>query len=105
MRWLGPWSASSGAQSRPSANPPPRRTTVATASRSRLFRDHVLKAGPGKYGEDAVVQREEREVAARVAGDRRAGAADEHRERNREEEHREQQLARPSADRHRRKQH
>src|SRR5918996_5616512 len=94
MRWLAPWSASSGAQRSASATPPPSSTRVARASRTpRLFHDDVLKSGPGKYGEDGVVQAQEAEVARGIVGHRRADAADHDRDRERQEEQGQQQLA------------
>src|SRR5215210_7509483 len=104
MRWLGPWSASSGAQSSPSATPPPRRRTVDDARSRRLFGDDVLKAGPRKYGEDAVVQGQEGQVAAGVFGNRCSDASDQHRQRDGQKEDGQQELARPRSDRHRREQ-
>src|SRR5918999_1154626 len=94
MRWLGPWSASSGAQKSASATPPPSSSTASAAKRiPLLFDDDVLKGGPGKYREDGVVESEEAQVAARVVRDGRAHAADDDRDREREEEERQQQLA------------
>src|ERR671922_1574157 len=96
MRWLGPWSASSGAQRSASATPPPSSRRVVRASRTpRLFHDDVLKSGPGKYGEDGVVQAQEAEVAGGIVGHRRAHAADDDRDRERQEEERQEQLACP----------
>src|SRR5918992_1651030 len=101
MRWLGPWSASSGAHRSARATPPPSSTTAARANRKPLlFRNDVLKGGPGKYGEDGVVEGQEGQVALRIVGDGRADAADDDRDRDREEEQGEQQLARPAGDRH-----
>src|SRR6266545_1240525 len=103
MRWLGPWSASSGAQSSPSATPPPRRTAVDDARSRRLFGDDVLKAGPRKYGEDAVVQGQERQIAAGIVRHGRAvDTLEEERERRErddlyedQERQRREQLAEP----------
>src|SRR5918999_1408545 len=81
MRWLGPWSASSGAQKSASASPPPSSSTASEAKRiPLLFDNDVLKGGPGKYREDGVVEGQEAQVAARVVRDGRADAADDDRE-------------------------
>src|SRR5687768_460662 len=102
MRWLGPWSASSGAHSSASATPPPSSRTASSESAiPLLFDDDVLKGGPGEYGEKCVVEGEEAEVAGGVVGHRRADAADDDRDRERQEEQRQQQLAGPRGHGHR----
>src|SRR5919106_4653377 len=101
MRWLGPWSASSGAQSNARATPPPSSTTAARANRKPLlFRNDVLKGGPGKYGEDGVVEGQEGQIARRIVGDGRTDTADDDRNRNRKEEQGQEQLARPAGHGH-----
>src|SRR4051812_19567527 len=103
MRWLKPWSASSGAQKRASASPATSSTEAAAASSTaRLFRNDILKARPGQNRKYGVVEREETEVAARVVHDRRAHPADDDRDHQREEEERQQELSGPACGRHRR---
>src|SRR4051794_3107111 len=103
MRWLKPWSASSGAQKRASARPATSSTEAAAASSTaRLFRNDILKARPGQNRKYGVVESEETEVAPRVVHDRGPHAADDHRDDEREEEEREEKLSRPACRRHRR---
>src|SRR5688500_9590126 len=100
MRWLMPWSASSGAQRSARAMPAPSRTRAARARAGAvLFGDDVLKGGPRQYREKGVVQREKCEVAARVLGDRRPDPADDDREREGQEEEWQEQLAGPACGR------
>src|SRR6188474_2485135 len=86
MRWLKPWSASSGAQKRASVRPATSSTEAAAASSTaRLFRNDILKARPGKDRKYQVVESEEAEVAARVVDHRRADTADHDRDDERQE--------------------
>src|SRR5215208_689912 len=82
-------------------------STAASAAdaTSALFRDHVLKRGPTDCRKHGVVQREKAEVAAGRIGDARADAADDHGDRERQEEHRQEQLPRARRDRHRGHEH
>src|SRR5688500_6222142 len=80
---------------RSDATPATSTTAAATATETSLFRDHVLKARPGKYRENTVVQGEEGQIATRVVAHGGADAADEDRKRQREKQHRKEQL--PSA--------
>src|SRR4029453_2249507 len=103
MRWLGPWSASSGAHSSASASPVTSTKAAASATADPpLFRNDVLKARPGKYRENGVVQRQERQEPRRIVAHSGPDAADEDRQRERQEEEREEQLARPAGRGHRR---
>src|SRR6186997_2357657 len=87
MRWLKPWSASSGAQKRASARPATSSTEAAAASSTaRLFRNDILKARPGKNRKYQVVESEEAEVAAGVVDHGRPDSADDHREEQRQQE-------------------
>src|SRR5688572_24220349 len=105
MRWLIPWSVSSGAQRSASANPAPSRARAARArAGAALFRDDVLKGGPGKYREKGVVQREKGKVAARIAAHGCADAADDHRKRERQEQERQEELTRTPGGGHGREQ-
>src|ERR671916_29635 len=102
MRWLGPWSASSGAHSK--ARPRPVVSSTAAASETTpapLFRNDVLKACPGEDRKDQVVQAQEAEVASGIVRQSRADAADDDRDRERQEEERQQQLSGPSGCGHR----
>src|SRR5919197_4943932 len=105
MRWVAPWSASSGTQRSARPTPVPSRTRASTARMTPcLFGDDVLKGGPGKYGEDGVVQSQESQVAGGVRGHGGADAADDDRDRERQEEQRQEHLAGAAPNRHRRKQ-
>src|SRR5215210_7310669 len=98
MRCAGS-SASSGTQKKISeiavAN-----STTASGGRT-LFRDHVFKGRPADCRKERVVQPEKRQVARRLTDDARADAADDEGDRKREEEDRQQQLARTRRGRHR----
>src|SRR4051794_35151558 len=103
MRWLKPWSASSGAQKRASARPATSSTEAAAASSTaRLFRNDILKARPGQNRKYGVVESEETEVAARVGHHRGPHAPDDHRDHERQKEERQQELPCPARGRHRR---
>src|ERR1044072_1467601 len=102
MRWLKPWSASSGAQKSASARPATSSTAAAAASRTaRLFGNDILKARPRKNRKYQVVESEEAEVAPGGVDDSRAHPADDHGNDEREEEERQQKLARTPHGRHR----
>src|SRR5215211_5602264 len=72
---------------------------------SALFRNDVLKRGPTDCRKQRVVQREKAEVAAGRIGNARPDAADDHGDRERQEEHRQEQLPRTRSDRHRGHEH
>src|SRR5687767_13632359 len=106
-----PWSASSGAtiSARTSASPIAAAAIHASPGRLRneemlrsLLRDDVLEGRPREYSEDCVVQDEEEQEAAAVRG--HGGTHTAHDERNREREHeeRQEQLARSPGCCHRR---
>src|SRR4051794_7460015 len=105
MRWLKPWSASSGAQK--SARTTPERSSANAAAAKTtglLFRNDVLKACPGENRKNEVVQREKGQVTAGFFGHRSAHASDDDRDAERQEEERQQQLPRPRRSGHRREQ-
>src|ERR671919_1608248 len=103
MRWLAPWSASSGTHSSASPMPAPSKTTARAESMTPcLFSDDVLKGGPGKYGEDGVVETEESQVPSGVLDHRGADPADHDRDREREQEERQEHLPGASGHGHRR---
>src|SRR5713101_5195325 len=105
MRWETPWSASSGTttSASTSARPISAAVTVARPGRLRIaghafnaapsLGDDVLEGRPREYREDRVVEREEQQVAVRFRGDRRAHSAHDKRDRQREQEERQQELA------------
>src|SRR5687768_265972 len=66
-----------------------------------LFGDDVLKGRPAQYREDRVVQPEKQEVPTGVGRDAGADAADDERNRQRQEEEGQDQLACPARSRHR----
>src|SRR6187200_558301 len=93
MRWLKPWSASSGAQKRANARPATSSTEAAVASSTAwLFRNDILKARPGKNRKYQVVEHEEAEVASGVVGHGRPDAAHDDRNDQRQEEKWQQEL-------------
>src|SRR6187551_1847017 len=93
MRWLKPWSASSGAQKRASARPATSSTEAAAASSTAwLFRNDILKARPGKNRKYQVVESEEAEVAPGVVDHGRPDAAHDDGDDQRQEEKRQQKL-------------
>src|SRR5215208_4179264 len=98
MRCAGS-SASSGTQKKISEIAVANSTTASGGS--TLFRDHVLKGRPADCRKERVVQREERQVPPRAVDHTRADAADDQGNREREEEHREEQLPRAGGGRHR----
>src|SRR5215208_7123017 len=98
MRCAGS-SASSGTQKKTSEIAVANRTTASGGS--TLFRDHVLKGGPADCRKEAVVQPEKRQVAAGVLDDARADAADDERNRERQKQDGEEQLACARRGRHR----
>src|SRR5215213_9789128 len=105
MRWLKPWSASSGAQKRASARPATSSTPAAAASSTaRLFRNDILKARPRKNRKYHVVESEEAEVTPGVVSHGCPDSADHDRDDQRQEEKRQQKLSRPARGRHRREQ-
>src|SRR5437763_15611598 len=74
---------------------------AAASAGNRLFRDHVLKGSPAQDRKNEVVQGEKSEVATGSRSDARADATDDDRNRERQEEERQKELARPARDRHR----
>src|SRR3954451_21297659 len=93
MRWLKPWSASSGAQKRANARPATSSTAAAAASSTaRLFRNDILKARPGKNRKYQVVESEEAEVSPGVVDHGRPDSTDDDRDDQRQEEKRQQEL-------------
>src|SRR3954453_14408635 len=93
MRWLKPWSASSGAQKRASARPATSSTAAAAASSTaRLFRNDILKTRPGKNRKYQVVESEEAEVSPGVVDHSRPDSTDDDRDDQRQEEKRQQEL-------------
>src|SRR6187551_2291619 len=105
MRWLKPWSASSGAQKSASARPATSSTAAAAASSTaRLFRNDILKARPRKDRKYQVVESEEAKVAAGVVDHRRADTADQDRDDERQEEERQEKLPRAARGSHCREQ-
>src|ERR1044072_9555110 len=94
MRWLKPWSASSGAQKSASTTPATSSPKAASArSRVWLFRNDVLKARPREDGKNKVVQAEKGQVTSRFAGHRRPNPADDDRDAEGQEQKWEQELA------------
>src|SRR5437899_5282426 len=97
MRCETPWSASSGATMSARASATPMSTVVTTARPGRLrigdqtlrelrsLGDDVFEGRPREYREDRVVQREEEQEATLVGRDRRPDAADDERDRQRQE--------------------
>src|SRR5664279_1371147 len=71
-----------------------------TTAGEPLFRDDVLECRPAQEREDGVIETEEAEIAARVADDARADAADHDRNGERQEEERQEEIARPGDDGH-----
>src|SRR5215216_1611020 len=95
MRWLKPWSASSGAQKRASARPATNSTAAAAASSTaRLFRNDILKARPRKNRKNQVVESEEAEIAPGVVDHGRPDSADDDGDDERQEEKRQRELPR-----------
>src|SRR6185503_7152376 len=101
-----PWSASSGATSKARTIESPTNPAATAASTgteifgAELFGDDVLKGRPAQYREDSVVQTEKRQVATWFGRDARADAAHDERNRKRQEEEREYQLAGPAGSCH-----
>src|SRR5215208_1542780 len=98
MRWAGS-SASSGTQKKISEIAVAKSTTASGGS--TLFRDHVFKGGPADCRKEAVVQPEKREVAAGVVDNARTDAADDERDRERQEQDGQEQLPCACRGRHR----
>src|SRR2546425_3423660 len=73
----------------------------AASAWTRLFGDHILKGGPGDDRKDGVVERQEAEVSPAVGNDARPNAAGDDRNRERQEEEGQEQLARPARRGHR----
>src|SRR5688572_15457335 len=95
-----PWSASSGATKNAKTIASPTSPAAAAARtgtgllEALLFGDDVLKGRPAQYREEPVVQPEEGEEAAGLLRDPRSDTADDERDREREEEDRQDELAR-----------
>src|SRR5919109_2766536 len=80
-------------------------TNAAAASTTpRLFRNDVLKGGPGKHRKNGVVEPQEGQVATWIVGERCADSADDDGDHQREEEKRQEKLTRPARRCHRREQ-
>ena len=63
-----------------------------------LLDHHVLEGCPAEQREEQIVESEEAEVPARAVDDRRADAADDQRDRERQEKERQKQLPRARDD-------
>src|SRR6185312_14850346 len=101
MRWLKPWSASSGTQKKASTMPDRSSANAAPAKTAGLlFRNDVIKACPREDRKNEVVQREKGQVTAGFVGHRSAHATDHDRDAERQEEQRQEQLARAGGGRH-----
>src|SRR3954469_14227246 len=97
MRWLKPWSASSGAQKSASTMPETSSTNAVPEKRtSLLFRNDILKACPGEDRKNEVVQAEKGQVTGGFVRHRRSDAADDDRDAERQEEQRQEQLPGPA---------
>ena len=100
-----PSARSARAGRRSAGSAPGRRPRAPTAARARgrssarreprarccrHSRDHILKARPGKYRENGVLEPEKGQVLERLVGDARPDSADDDRDRQRQEEQRQE---------------